>query len=54
MRLTQPSESTVQHAGFLLTSGLGISFLVFLNAAQPFVLNDLLKVPRGQTGRVSG
>jgi hypothetical protein len=44
-----------RHVGiFLLTSGLGISFLVFLNAAQAFVLVDVLSVPRERVGSIAG
>lgn len=39
---------------FYVNSGLAISFLVFLNAAQPFVLADILELPKERLGKVSG
>lgn len=41
-------------AGFLSTSAIGISLVVFLNAAQPFVLTELLDVSKSQIGKVAG
>ena len=42
-----------QIVAFLATSGLGISFLVFLNAAQPFVLRQIINLPNEKLARVS-
>jgi hypothetical protein len=47
------NKSTIKIAAFLFTSGLGISFLVFLNAAQPFVLRQITRTPNNDVAKVS-
>lgn len=46
-------KANLQIIAFLTTSGLGISFLVFLNAAQPFVLRQIINIPNHNLARVS-
>lgn len=45
--------SPLNVAALLSSAALAISFLVFLNAAQPFLL-DLLNLPSDQSGAVTG
>lgn len=47
-------KAKLHTAAFLLTSCLGISLLVFLNAAQAFVLTQILGVDPSRAGKISG
>ena len=49
-----PGFSSLHATSFLVTSAIGISLVVFINAAQAFVLTDLLHVPNESTGKISG
>lgn len=49
-----PHVRTRQVVASLSTAAFSISFLVFIAAATPFVLSELLNVPSGRTGDITG